>query len=434
MIDSTALLQQLIRIDTSNPPGNERRAMELVKKVLADHGVDVGMVAADPERPNLIARIRGRDTAPPLLLQGHMDVVPTTGQQWRHPPFAGSVSDGFVWGRGALDMKGPIVMMIDAFLRLADSGDDPAGDVMLCLMPDEEAGSEVGAKYLVSRHPEMFDGVKHAIGEFGGFSYHVAGVEFMPIQVSEQIPVQFTVTFTGAGGHGSLPVSDGAMAQLGRALTALDNHDLPVHIAPATRLMLEGIARHTSGATAFGVRRLLDERTAALTLNLLGAQFGRLGSLLRNTVSPTVVRGGENGNVIPSVVSLTLDGRMLPTSTPEQFLGELRAVIGEECEISYQTEWNGPPPDLDLSVYPLLKNILTGMRPRVVPLPYMQSGATDGRVFAELGIQTYGFTPMPLPEGFTFERTVHGADERIPVDALDFGARALHELLRRYGR
>lgn len=434
MIDSTALLQQLIRIDTSNPPGGERRAMELVKRVLGDHGVDVGMVAAEPDRPNLIARIRGRETAPPLLLQGHMDVVPVTGQRWSHPPFSGTVSDGFVWGRGALDMKGPIVMMIDAVLRLVASGDRPAGDVILCLVADEESGSALGAKHLVTNHPEIFDGVEHAIGEFGGFSYHLDGVEFIPIQVSERIPVTFTLTFRGDGGHGSLPVSGGAMSQLGQALTALDSRSFPVHIAPATRLMLEAIARHTEGVTAFGVRRLLDERTAGVTSKLFRSQFGRLDALLRNTVSPTVVRGGDATNVIPAVVELRLDGRMLPTSTPERFLAELRAVVGDQCEIGYATEWTAPPPDLDLSVYPLLKNILTGMRPGVVPVPYMQSGATDGRVFAELGIQTYGFTPMPLPEGFSFERTVHGSDERIPVDALDFGARAIYELLRRYGR
>jgi len=434
MIDPTVLLQRLIRIDTSNPPGGERRAMELVKQVLVEHGVDVGMIAADPDRPNLIARIRGREEAPPMLLQGHMDVVPATDQQWSHPPFAGTISDGFVWGRGALDMKGPIVMMIDAFLRLAGSSDVPAGDVVLCLMPDEEAGSDIGAKYLVSNHPEIFDGVEHAIGEFGGFSYYLDGVEFMPIQVSERIGVEFTVTLRGPGGHGSLPVEDGAMARLGRILTALDTHSLPVHIAPATRLMLEGIARHTAGTTAFGVRRLLDDRTAGLAVKLFGSQFERIGPLLRNTVNATVVRGGDSANVIPSVISLTLDGRMVPSSTPERFLAELRSVIGEDCEISYETEWLGPPPDLDLSMYPLLKNILTGMRAGVVPLPYMQAGMTDGRVFATLGIQTYGFTPMPLPEGFSFEKTVHGSDERIPVDALDFGARAIFELLRRYGQ
>ncbi len=296
-------------------------------------------------------------------------------------------------------MKGPIVMMIDAFLRLAGSSDAPAGDVVLCLMPDEEAGSDIGAKYLVSNHPEIFDGVEHAIGEFGGFSYYLDGVEFMPIQVSERIGVEFTVTLRGPGGHGSIPIENGAMARLGRILTALDTHSLPVHIAPATRLMLEGIARHTAGTTAFGVKRLFDDRTAALTVKLFGSQFERIGPLLRNTVSATVVRGGDSTNVIPSVISLTLDGRMVPNSTPERFLAELRAVIGEDCEISYETEWVGPPPDLDLSMYPLLKNILTGMRPGVVPLPYMQSGVTDGRVFAALGIQTYGFTPMPLTRG-----------------------------------
>lgn len=434
MIDAVNLLQRLIRIDTTNPPGGEREAMELVRSILSAHGIDVGFIARDPQRPNLIARVRGADDAPPLLLQGHLDVAPVTDQAWRHPPFSGAIAQGEVWGRGALDMKGPVTMMIDALVRLVESGERAAGDVILCLMADEESGSEFGAKHLVSEHAEIFDGVDHAIGEFGGFSYHLDGVEFIPIQVSERIGVEFTVTVHGPGGHGSLPVSDGAMARLGRVLLALERSDLPVHITPATRLMLEGIARHTSGVTRFAIRRLLDERTAGATLDLLSSKLGRIGPLMRNTVSPTIVRGGEARNVIPSVAHITLDGRMLPGQTPEGFLAELRAVIGDECEITYRTEWTGHPPKLDLSIYPLLKSILTGLRPTAVPLPFMQSGVTDARVFAELGIQTYGFTPMPLPEGFAFEQTVHGSDERIPIDALDFGARAILELLRRYGR
>lgn len=434
MIDPVELLQRLIRIDTTNPPGGEREAMELVRSVLSSHAIDVGFVARDPQRPNLIARVRGADDAPPLLLQGHMDVVPVSDQTWRHPPFSGAIADAHVWGRGALDMKGPVTMMIDALIRLVESGQRPAGDIVLCLVADEEAGSEFGAKYLVSDHAEIFDGVEHAIGEFGGFSYHLDGIEFIPIQVSERIGVEFTVTVHGPGGHGSLPVADGAMSRLGRILVALERRDLPVHITPATRLMLEGIARHTSGMTRFAIGRLLDERTAGPTLDLLSSKLGRIGPLMRNTVSPTIVQGGGARNVIPSAVQLTLDGRMLPGQTPDTFLAELRAVVGDDCEIAYRTEWTGHPAKLDLSLYPLLKNILISMRPTAVPLPFMQSGVTDGRVFAELGIQTYGFTPMPLPEGFAFEKTVHGSDERIPVDALDFGARAILDLLRRYGR
>ena len=434
MIDGVDLLQRLIRIDTTNPPGREREAMELVRSLLVGHGVDVGLVAADPERPNLIARIRGDDAAPPLLLQGHMDVVPADPARWSVPPFEGRVEGGFVWGRGALDMKGPIVMMIDAVLRLVDANERPAGDVVLCLMPDEERGSEIGAKHLVGEHPEIFDGVEHAIGEFGGFSYHLDGTEFVPIQVSERIGVEFTVTTHGPSGHGSLPVSDGAMARMGAVLTALDRADFPVHIAPATRFMLEGIARHSSGATRFAVNRLLDERTASLALSALGGRLERIGPLLRNTASPTIVRAGASRNVIPETATVTLDGRMVPGQTPESFLAELRSIVGGDCDITYETEWTGHPPDLDLSLFPLLEGILREMRPGVVPLPFMQSGVTDGRVFGRLGIQTYGFTPMPLPHGFAFERTVHGVDERIPVGALEFGARAVTELLRRYGR
>lgn len=433
MIDRTELLSRLVRIDTTNPPGRERPAVELVASVLEAAGISYELVGADPERPNLIARLEGRGAAPPLLLQGHVDVVPVAEQTWSRDPFGGEVVDGFVWGRGTLDMKGPLVMMIDALVRLAGDPKPPAGDVVLCVLVDEEMHGTVGARYLVEHHADLFDGVRYAIGEFGGFPFLLDGTRFYPIQIAERIGVGFEIVIEGPAGHGSMPIRGGAMARLGKILTALDRRPLPIHVTPPTRMMVEALAAHTTGATRWALERLADERTAGATLRAMRSRLGIFEPLFRNTVSPTVVRGGDKHNVIPSRVTLGLDGRMLPGFTVEEFTAELRGVVGFDCEIIATTDGSTSAQEPDLGLFGLLSAALVDQDPEAVPIPFLLPAVTDGRWFARLGIQPYGYTPMSLPDGFDFQKTVHGADERIPVDALQFGADALVGVLRRYG-
>ena len=432
MIDRVDLLRRLVQVDTTNPPGNEAPAIRIVQEVLENAGISVELVSQDPARPNLVARLAGEGTSPPLLLQGHVDVVPITGQSWSHDPFGGETVDGFVWGRGTLDMKGPIVMMIDALLRLASDPTPPAGDIILAVLADEEMQGTLGARFLVEQHPSLFDGVRFAIGEFGGFPFDLDGKRFYPIQIAERIGVVFQLTIEGPAGHGSLPIRGGAMAKLGRILRILDRRRLPIHLTPATRLMVEGLQQHTTGATRVALGRLLDERSAAGTLRLLRTRLGMLEPMFRNTVSPTVVRGGDKHNVIPARITLGLDGRMLPGFTPEQFEAELRELVGPECDIRMTTDGATTPPEPDLGLFPLLAEALLEQDPDGIPIPFLLPAVTDGRWFAQLGIQPYGFTPITLPEGFDFQQTVHGADERIPVAALGFGADALYSVIRRY--
>jgi acetylornithine deacetylase/succinyl-diaminopimelate desuccinylase-like protein len=432
VIDRVELLRHLVRIETVNPPGHEGPAVRLLAEVLENAGVDVSTYAMDPERPNLIARVSGAGTAPPLLLQGHVDVVPVTGQSWTHDPFGGEVVDGFVWGRGTLDMKGPLVMMVDAFLRLAAHPTPPAGDVILAVLADEEVQGEFGARFLVREHPEIFRGVRYCLGEFGAFPFRFQGRRFYPIQVAERIGVGFRLTIEGPAGHGSMPIRGGAMAKLGRILRALDRRHLPVHLTPATTSMVEALAEHTSGTTRRALRLLLDERTTGLTLRALGSQLSLFEPMFRNTVSPTVVRGGDTHNVIPGTVTLSLDGRMLPGVSVEQFESEVRAIVGRECAIEVVTDGATSPDEPDLGLFELLAAALRRHDPEAIPIPYLLPAVTDGRWFAQLGIQPYGYTPLTLPEGFDFQRTVHGADERIPVDALDFGSDVLFDVLRQY--
>lgn len=433
MIDIVSLLTDLIRIDTTNPPGNESAAIELIREVLVSHGIDVEIHALDPARPCLVARVPGNGSAPPLLIQGHLDVVGVEDQDWQHDPFSGSVIDGWIWGRGALDMKGPISMMIEAMIRTA-AGPTPAGDVVLCLVPDEEDGGECGAGFLVSEHPELFDGVEYALGEFGGFPFVFDGVRFAPVQVSERVGVSFELTFRGEPGHGSMPRRGGSMARLGACLTALDEKAMPTHVTGPTRLMLEAMAPHVSRFTRVALRAVLDQRTQGPAIAALRTRLGVMDSLLRNTVSPTVVSGGNNDNVIPATTHLRLDGRMLPGRSLVEFRDELVAIVGEDVEITYVGSPTGESPDPDLGLFELLASELRVMDPDLIPIPYMSPAVTDARWFSRLGIQTYGFTPMLLPDGFAFQETVHGANERIPVDVLRPGADTLVRVFSNYGR
>ncbi|HAF19273.1 MAG TPA: peptidase M20, partial [Chloroflexi bacterium] len=207
------LTRDLIRLDTTNPPGEEHLAVELVERLLRDAKIDCARYESEPGRPNLVARVKGRGEAPPLLLQGHVDVVTTVNQDWRHRPFGGDIIDGYLWGRGALDMKSGVAMMVGAVIRAQARG-GAAGDLVLTVLADEEAGGICGARWLVDAHPELFTGIRHAIGESGGVALHVGGRRFYPIMVSEKRGCQMLVTLRGAGGHGSVPAHGGAMAKL----------------------------------------------------------------------------------------------------------------------------------------------------------------------------------------------------------------------------
>jgi acetylornithine deacetylase/succinyl-diaminopimelate desuccinylase-like protein len=222
------------------------------------------------------------------------------------------------------------------------------------------------------------------------------------------------------------------MARLGRVLTALDRKRMPVHMSPATRLMVEGMVEHTSGMRQRVLQMLLSERSAAAAFRLMPGQLGVLEPVFRNTVSPTIVRGGDKHNVIPGEINLTLDGRMLPSSTPGEMAAELRSIVGEDVTIEYTVDGEPGPARPDLGLFPLLADVMTDQDPDLVPLPFMTPAVTDGRWFAALGIQPYGFTPLLLPDGFEFQKLTHGANERVPVAAIGSGSDAIHQVLVRY--
>lgn len=426
------LLRRLIRFDTTNPPGGEADCIAWAQGLLDDAGCQTRIVAKHPDRPNLIARMAGAGAAPPLLLQGHVDVVTTAGQDWARPPFEGVIDDGWVWGRGALDMKGGVAMMLAAVLRARAAGRTPPGDVLLCLMSDEEAGSDLGAKFLVEEHPELFAGVRFALGEFGGFSQEIAGRTFYPIMVAEKQVCWMRVTFRGPAGHGSLPMRGGAVAKLAAFLRRLDRERLPVHVTPVVREMVRTISRELPPPQRALVSALARPRLADRVLGLLGERGERFDPLLHNTVNATILAGGDKINVVPGEVSAELDGRLLPGFTPDDMVAELRPLAGDgaEIEVLRHDPGAGEP---DLGLFDTLAGILTEADPGATPMPLLLLAVTDARFFARLGIQTYGFLPMQLPESVNFMRLVHAADERIPAAAVEFGTAALERALERFG-
>jgi acetylornithine deacetylase/succinyl-diaminopimelate desuccinylase-like protein len=426
------LLQSLIRFDTTNPPGGERECISFIERLLGEAGYETTIRARDPERPNLVARLPGNGAAPPLLLYGHVDVVTTEGQRWSQPPFEARIADGYVWGRGALDMKGGVAMMLAALLRAKAEAVVPAGDVVFCALSDEEGFGADGAKYLTEAHPELFDGIKYAIGEFGGFATYVGDRRFYPIQVAEKQLCTVKATVRGAGGHGALPVRGGAVALLAQALLKLDRKRLPVHITPVVRQMCRSISDASTFPTSLVIRLLQKPALTDLVLRLIGARGRTFEPLLHSTVSPTILRASEQVNVVPSEVSVTLDGRLLPGFGPADMVSELSEVLGDEVTLEV-VRYDSGPNEPDMALFDTLAAILRELDPEGTPIPLLMAGVTDGRFFSRLGIQTYGFLPMNLPPGFDFWETVHGADERAPVEAMEFGAEALYRAIQRFG-
>jgi acetylornithine deacetylase/succinyl-diaminopimelate desuccinylase-like protein len=426
------LLPQLIRFDTTNPPGNEGACIKYINELLTEAGFQTNLLAKAENRPNLITRLKGQGKASPLLLYGHVDVVTTANQNWQYPPFEGKVIDGWVWGRGALDMKAGVTMMLSALFRAQTEGLCPAGDIVLAVICDEEAFSTYGAKFLVEEHAEQFKGVRYALGEFGGFPLYMGQRKFYPIQVAEKQICWIKAYVRGEGGHGSMILRGGAMARLARLLQQLDRHPLPVHITPIAHNMIDTMASVLPFPSGYVLRRLLNPVLADSVLRLLGDRGRVLEPLLRNTVNATIVRGGEKINVIPAEIVVEIDGRLLPGFSPSDMITELRQVIGGEVELEIML-YHPCPGEPDMGLFDLLASIIREADPGGVPVPMLLPATTDAKSFSQLGIQTYGFTPMALPEDFNFMKTIHAADERIPVEALHFGTEAIYRVLQRFG-
>ncbi|MBM4356587.1 MAG: M20/M25/M40 family metallo-hydrolase [Deltaproteobacteria bacterium] len=428
------LCQRLLRIDTTNPPGNERPAADLLATELAAAGLEPRILESAPGRANVVARHAGTGAKPPLLLTSHLDVVEADPSQWRYPPFSGAIAEGCLWGRGAIDMKNHAAMSVALLTRLAREGIRLERDVIFAGVADEEAGCEFGSGWLCDHHPELVR-AEYAMGEGGGFNMQLGGKRFFTVQVAEKGFCWVRARVRGEPGHGSMPRPDSAVYKLAAGIARLAA-GLPAH---RTRVVTEFV-RGIASAQPAALRPLLGALTSnavlpRLTKLLPDASVGRaLGAMLANTASPTVIRAGAKTNVIPGVAEMEIDGRTLPGQTDAAFLEELATVLGPEFELEVMR--SAPPVETEPVASPLYERILEVLaerEPDAVPVPYMIPGFTDAKSFTRLGARWYGFSPVRLPAGMRFADMFHGHDERIPLDGLRWGTEVLTDVVCRFG-
>ncbi|MFF4592050.1 M20/M25/M40 family metallo-hydrolase [Amycolatopsis sp. NPDC001319] len=427
--DPVELCADLIRFDTTNRGGGdsegEREAAEYVAEFLGRHGVAAKIVESAPRRANVIARIPGADPAlPALLVQGHLDVVPADAADWSVPPFSGEVRDGFLWGRGAVDMKDFCAMVLSAVA----SGLRPRRDLVLAFVADEEDKGDFGAHWLVAQHPELFEGCAAAISESGGYSYHVPAadgraVRLYPVGTAERGTAHIKLTARGRAGHGSRPNDENAVTMLADALHRIAGHRWPVRLTPTVRAFLD-----RTGA-ALGVPVDLSSGDA---VDATVARLGPAGSLVvptvRNSTTPTMLSAGYKVNVIPSTATAQVDVRVLPDAEDELF-EVLDSLLGPGVTREFVAHQPPVQAPVDSPWFDAMAAALRAEDPDAVVVPYCMGGGTDAKAFSRLGMACYGFAPLSLPEGFPYRAMAHGVDERVPVDGLRFGTRVLKRFL-----
>ncbi|GLX48893.1 hypothetical protein Shyhy01_18430 [Streptomyces hygroscopicus subsp. hygroscopicus] len=422
----TELCARLIRFDTSNygagSSRGEREAAEWAAELLSDSGYEPVVLESAPRRASTVVRIPGENRdAPALLVHGHLDVVPAEPADWSFDPFCGDIRDGVVLGRGALDMKDMDAMMLAVARSWARRGVRPPRDVVMAFVADEEDTGELGAGFLVDRHPDLFEGVATAIGESGGYSLHLPDTSRLyPIAVGERGSAWMDLTARGAAGHGSRPGPDNAVATLAGALAALAAHRWPIRIVPAVAALLEGLCAHL-GITV--------DPADPVSLAQLGEAAKLVEATVANTLNPTMLKAGYKHNVIPSEATAGVDGRILP-GAEEDFFATVDALLGENVSRSFHSFAAPVFADHESREFAAMAAALRRADPEALVLPFIMSGGTDAKAFARLGIQCYGFGPGLTPPGFDAWQYVHGVDEQVLVSSLEFGVRVLEDFLR----
>ncbi|QMW64692.1 M20/M25/M40 family metallo-hydrolase [Mumia sp. ZJ1417] len=417
------ICRNLIRIDTTNTgddrgPG-ERKAAEYVAELLAEVGLESTIVEVTPGRTNVIARWEGTDLSlPPLLVHGHLDVVPAQAGDWSYDPFGGEIVDGYLYGRGAVDMKDFDAMVLSVVRARRRAGLAPRRTLVLAFTADEEAGSIHGAHKIVDHHRDLVADCTEAIGEVGGFSTDIGGKRLYLLESGEKGLAWMRLSAQATAGHGSMVRDNNAVTAIARAVVAIGDHEWPYEPGPSMQILLDKV-RELTGAAGASTEELLAE--FGLTARMIRAG-------MRNISNPTMLDAGYKVNVIPGEAHAHVDGRFLP-GQQDAFLAEVRGLAGDAVTVDPLTL----QPALE---YPFSGDLVDAMTvslhaedPEAHIAPYLMSGGTDAKAWDRLGIRSYGFTPLRLPADLDFTALFHGVDERVPTDALEFGARVFHRLL-----
>ncbi len=432
--ETVETIQRLVRIDTTNPPGNELPAVQLVREILLQNGFpadSIQVLEFAPGRANLVARLRGDGSKRPLLLSGHVDVVPVEREHWSHDPFGGEIDGGYIWGRGTLDMKGFVGMYLETFLQAFRQGTPLKRDLILAVIADEENGFNFGSKFLVDQHRELI-AAEYGLTEGGAMTVHMGNLRTYPIQVAEKGVTWLNIRAAGDPGHGSMPHSNNAVLHLARAIEKIRRvGHLPVHLTPTFLRMIDVIAAQLPFPTRL-IGPLLHNRSFAnLILKLVPEKnLQLLGPLFYNTVTPTVLKAGGKTNVIPSSAEAHLDCRTLPGQTSEDVVREIHKVVGSGVDLEILTSSTGTEFSTDTELYALLVRATKAMDSSGLVFPMLIMGATDACQYQRAGITVYGFTPGLLPKDFPLAGLAHGHDERLPLSYIESGLPVLWEVVK----
>ncbi|MDO7881885.1 M20/M25/M40 family metallo-hydrolase [Antiquaquibacter soli] len=428
-LDSTArIAQELIRFDTTNygegRSNGETDAAEYLGALLEDLGLTTEYVDAATGRTSVLARVPGRNPSKPaLVVHGHTDVVPADPTNWTVDPFGGTVRDGMLWGRGAVDMKNMDAMIVAALQDILGSGRQPERDLVVAFFSDEENGGVFGSHYVVDHRPDLFEGAIEAISEVGGYSVHLNGRRSYLLQTGEKALVWIKLVARGTAAHGSRVIRDNAVTKLAHAIAAIGSREWPVQLTATTEQLLGELAR---------IMGVDPERVGPDELVLsTGTAAGFIQATLRTTSNPTLLKAGYKHNVIPDTAEALVDIRTL-AGDEDAVLEEIRGLVGDDIEIVVLHRDIGLENTFDGPLVDAMVSALGVHDPGAPVLPYLLSGGTDNKALAKLGIRGYGFAPLQLPPELDFPAMFHGVDERVPLDALVFGRRVLTDLLLTY--
>lgn len=416
------ICRDLIRIDTSNygddsGPG-ERKAAEYVAASLAEVGIESQIFESESGRASLVARWGNQDSPKPgLLIHGHLDVVPAQASDWSVDPFAAEVVDGYLFGRGAVDMKDFDAMLLSVVRARQRAGVIPDRPITLVFTADEEAGGPLGAHWLVDRHPDLFEGCTEAIGEVGGFSTEIGGKRLYLIESGEKGIAWMRLRARGTAGHGSMRNDDNAVTHLAQALVALGEHEWPEEQGPSMKLLLTKVRELTG-----------KEGSADELLEQFGPAIRMIGAGIRNTTNATMLQAGYKHNVIPGEAIAYVDGRYLPGHA-DSFVPTVQGLVGDNVTVEPYITDAALEYAFEGDLVDAMTVALHSQDPEAHIAPFLMSGGTDAKAWHKLGITSFGFTPLRLPADLDFTALFHGVDERVPIDALEFGSRVFDEFL-----
>jgi acetylornithine deacetylase/succinyl-diaminopimelate desuccinylase-like protein len=423
--DVISLLQGLIQIPSVNygeGKGDEKAAAEFCAAKLAEVGIESELIETAPNRVNVVAKIRGVDQSRPgIVVHGHLDVVPANADDWSVDPFSGLIKDGFIWGRGAVDMKDGDAMFLAVVRAWARAGFTPPRNVLLIFFADEEAGSVYGSRWLVKNRPELFENYSEAISEVGGFSVTITGGHRLYFVETAEKGIQWMkLTATGSAGHGSFINSENAVTKLARAISRIGSHQWPQRETKTGSKFFSKIAEL--------VGEKYDPTNPRPLLQHIGGAARMMGATVQNTANPTMLEAGYKANVIPGSASAVVDGRFLP-GFENELADTVKQLAGEDAVVEVMIRDKALEVDFDGPLVQGMCAALIAEDPEGIPVPYLMSGGTDNKALSDLGIVGYGYSPVRLPNDLDFFALFHGVDERIPVDGLIFGVRVLARFL-----